>query len=236
MPKRVLVSTIKPIYDSRNTATLRTDAFSHFWRFAHTNSSFPVSIRSMDTTKRSSIVKFLTILIAGALIGGYTTQKCQEQANARMASPKPLSDEQIAVLNHIRDEINFTYGYVDGWPRIDRGPCGRFANLFYREWNQRFRDKVCIAFIMTTNGICDHVLIKLPDDNYYDGGNGVISSPTLLREFRGGDRIEDMEVFDFSLLDKRSYSLKRSYPLCTNYSDEATENIIEHQLARLPRD
>lgn len=152
----------------------------------------------------------------------------------KQTGPKPLGDKQVAVLNSLRDEVNFTYGYVGGWPRIDRGPCGRFASLFYQGWNQRFRDKVCIAFIMTTNGICDHVLIKLPDGSYYDGGNGVISSATLLREFRSGDRIEDMEVFDFSLLDKRSYSLKRSYPLCTNYSDEITENIIAKHLAQLP--
>lgn len=140
------------------------------------------------------------------------------------------------MLNGLRDEINLTYGYVDGWPRIDRGPCGRFAKLFYEEWNEKFNDKVCIAFIMTTNGICDHVLSKLPDGSYYDGGNGVISSPTLLREFRNGDRIEDMETFDYSLLDKRSYSLKRSYELCPNYSDEITTSIIEKHLGLLPRD
>jgi len=188
----------------------------------------------VDSSKRSSIIKFLAILAGGALLGSCASQKSQKWANTTQAGPKPLSDKQVTVLNRLRDEVNFTYGYVDGWPRIDRGPCGRFANLFYREWNRRFRNKVCIAFIMTTNEICDHVLIKLPDDNYYDGGNGVISGPTLLREFRRGDYIEDMKVFDFSLLDNRSYSLKRTYPLCTNYSDEATENIIKKHLAQLP--
>jgi hypothetical protein len=107
--------------------------------------------------------------------------------------------------------------------------------LFYQEWNTRFRDKVWIAFSMATNGGCSHVLIKLPDGSYYDGGNGVISGPTLLREMPRGDHLEDMEVFDYSLLDRRSYSLKRSYELCTNYSDEVTESIIEKHLARLPK-
>ncbi len=155
-------------------------------------------------------------------------------ANAAHPRPKPLNDKQVTVLNSLRDEINFTYGYTNGWPRIDRGPCGRFANLFYQEWNNRFTHKVCIAFIMKPDGNCDHVLIRLPDGSYYDGGNGVISGPTLLREFRVGERIEDMEVFDFSLLDQRSYSLKRSYPMCTNYSDEITTSIIKKHLAQLP--
>lgn len=145
-----------------------------------------------------------------------------------------LSDKEVAVLNRLRDDVNGTYGYVDGWPRIDRGPCGRFAKLFYEHWNQRFERKASIAFIMTTNGICDHVLVKLRDGSYYDGGNGVISGPTLLKEFRDGDRIEEMHKFDLSLLDKRSYSLKRSYELCPNYSDEVTATIIDRNLALLP--
>jgi len=99
--------------------------------------------------------------------------------------------------------------------------------------DQRFERKASIAFIMTTNGICDHVLVRRPDGSYYDGGNGVISGPTLLREFRDGDRIEEMLNFDLSLLDKRSYSLKRSYELCPNYSDEVTANIIDKHLALL---
>ena len=99
--------------------------------------------------------------------------------------------------------------------------------------DQRFERKASIAFIMTTKGICDHVLVRLPDVSYYDGGNGVISGPTLLREFRDGDRIEEMLNFDLSLLDKRSYSLKRSYELCPNYSDEVTANIIDKHLALL---
>lgn len=159
----------------------------------------------------------------------------QTAAHGRL-SPLKLSDKQVAVLNGLRDEINLTYGYVDGWPRIDRGPCGRFAKLFREKWNARFTHKINIVFVMTDAGFCDHVLVKLPDGSYYDGGNGVISGATLLREFRKGNRLEEMVDFDLSLLDKWSYGLGRSYELCPNYSDEVTANIIEKHLALLPKD
>jgi len=163
---------------------------------------------------------------------------CRQLAVQNVSPVTKLSDKQVTVLNGLRDEVNLTYGYVDGWPRIDRGPCGRFAKLFREKWNVRFTHKINIVFIMKTTdgGGCDHVLVKLPDGSYYDGGNGVISGATLLREFRKGDRIEEMVNFDLSLLDKRSYGLGRSYELCPNYSDEITANIIEKHLASLPKD
>ena len=211
---------VRAVIDCPNCKSRSLDHAPGLYKFKPSGVYF-----QMNSTKRLLIAMPLIISILWMLLGGCATQK---------AHPKPLNDKQLSVLNGLRDEINFTYGYVDGWPRIDRGPCGRFANLFYQAWNKRFRDKVCIAFVMITNGYCDHVLIKLPDGSYYDGGNGVISGATLLREFRSGDRIEDMKEFDFSLLDKRSYGLKRSYELCTNYSDEVTGNIIEKHLAQLP--
>lgn len=36
-------------------------------------------------------------------------------------------DRQTEVLNELSNEINSTYGYKDGIPRINIGPCGRFA-------------------------------------------------------------------------------------------------------------
>src|SRR5215831_15428429 len=72
---------------------------------------------------------------------------CQQPTIGKHTAAVPkLSDKQVAVLNDLRDEINLTYGYVDGWPRIDRGPCGRFAKLFYEHWNERFEHKVTIVF------------------------------------------------------------------------------------------
>lgn len=167
----------------------------------------------------------------------FSLVSCRQLALQKSVPAAKLNDKQVAVLNGLRDEVNLTYGYVDGWPRIDRGPCGRFAKLFHEKWNARFRHKINIVFVMWADGsVCDHVLVKLPDGSYYDGGNGVISGVTLLREFRKGDRIEEMEDFDLSLLDKRFYGLGRSYELCPNYSDEITANIIEKHLALLPKD
>jgi hypothetical protein len=136
--------------------------------------------------------------------------------------------------------MNSTYGLDNGRPRINLGPCGRFAKLFYEQWNARFKDKIVIAFIMTPelgDGVnCNHVLVRLPDGRYYYGGRGVIQAEALLRQFGPTTRIEDMAQFDFELLDKRSYSLNRSYQLCPNYSDETTARIIEKYLSLLPKD
>jgi hypothetical protein len=115
---------------------------------------------------------------------------------------KPLRARQVAVLNELRAEINGTYGFVDGWPRINRGPCGRFAKIFHEQWNVRFKQKINVVFVMMPNvpdGVgCDHVLVKLPDGSYYDGGGGVMSGSALLRQFRAGDRIEEMTEFDLA--------------------------------------
>ena len=151
-----------------------------------------------------------------------------------------LGAREIAMLNQLRDEINVTYGFVDGSPRVNRGPCGRFAKIFREQWNARFKEKIHIAFVMMPDlpdGVgCDHVVVRLADGSYFDGGNGVISGPDLLKQFRSGDRIEEMVQFDLALLDKRSYGLARSYGLCPNYSDEITVRIIQKHLALIPRD
>ena len=165
---------------------------------------------------------------------------CRQTTLQSHTPAKSLSDRQVAVLNELRDEINLTYGFVDGGPRINRGPCGRFARIFHEQWNARFKEKINIVFVMMPDipdGVgCDHVLVKLPDGSYYDGGGGVMSGATLLRQFGPGRRIEEMLEFDLALLDKRSYGLGRSYGLCPNYSDETTTKIVARHLDRLPKD
>lgn len=142
---------------------------------------------------------------------------------------------RTVVLNRLRNEINENYGYRKGVPRINLGPCGRFAYAFREKWNIRVSEKVSIAFVMTTDGSqCHHVVIRLPDGNYYDGGNGVMPQWTLLTLFPGS-RIDEMPEFDLQLLDKRSYGLARSYATCPNYSDVTTARIIESHLAQLPK-
>lgn len=87
---------------------------------------------------------------------------------------------------------------------------------------------------MANNGFqCHHVVVRLPDGTYYDGGNGVMSKSTLLGLFPES-RMEEMTEFDLKLLDQRSYGLSRNYPVCPNYSDDITSKLIESCLAQLP--
>ncbi len=138
-----------------------------------------------------------------------------------------------AVLNRLSDAINAIYGYRDGAPRINLGPCGRFARDFRERWNARFSEPTNIVFVMTgdeTN--CHHVMVRLPDGNYYDGGNGVVTAQTVLCLYPGS-RLDEMTEFDPMRLDKWSYGLGRSYPACPNYSDEITTRLIDQHLALL---
>ena len=124
-------------------------------------------------------------------------------------------DRQTEVLNALSNEINSTYGYEDGIPRIN------------------------IVFLMAPDDHCCHVLVKLPGGTYFDGGNGVLSGPALLdkfAQFTPGVRIEEMVEFDLKLLDKHAHGLGRTYEHCPNYSDESTFRIIERYLAKLAED
>ena len=192
----------------------------------------------MKRTERPELSAWPHILIIATL--AFLLCSCQQLAPHQRDTSVPLSDRHVAVLNALRNEVNLTYGFQDGWPRVNRGPCGRFAKAFHEQWNARFKQKINIVFIMmpdTPDGVgCDHVLVKLPDGSYFDGGSGVIPGPTLLRQFRPGRRIEEMVEFNLELLDKRSYGLNRSYELCPNYSDEITTTIIRKHLALLPAD
>src|SRR5206468_12387765 len=103
-----------------------------------------------------------------------------------------LTQETIAALNRLRDDINSLYGFREGAPRINLGPCGRFAKAFREEWNARFTPKINIVFVMANDDSqCFHVLVRLPDGRYYDGGNGVMSADTLLAIYPKS-RIEEM--------------------------------------------
>lgn len=42
-----------------------------------------------------------------------------------------------------------------------------------------------------------------------------------------------MTKFDLKLLDKRSYGLKREYPVCPKYSDELTDKMIQRCLTAM---
>jgi hypothetical protein len=144
------------------------------------------------------------------------------------------SSMMVEVLNALRNDITARYGFRDGAPRINLGPCGRFARDFRERWNAQFRDPVTIAFIIANKDAsnCFHVLVKLPDGRYFDGGNGVMTEAFLASLYPDG-HIEEMKRFDFDVLDKRSYGLGRAYPECPNYSDEFTRRTIEKRLSEL---
>jgi hypothetical protein len=144
-----------------------------------------------------------------------------------------LDSQTIAALNRLRDEVNGAYGYREGIPRVNLGPCGRFAKAFREQWNARFSQKINIAFVMSQDdGMCHHVLVRLPDGSYFDGGNGVLTGDKLTSLWPGS-HIEEMTNFDLQLLDKRSYGLKRNYPVCPNYSDELTDKMIDRCLTTM---
>src|SRR5258708_28506008 len=144
-----------------------------------------------------------------------------------------LADQQVSVLNRLHNDINSQYGFREGMPRINLGPCGRFARDFREHWNARFNEKINIVFVMTGDrSHCHHVMVRLPDGNYYDGGNGVITAPALQMLFPGS-RLDEMTTFDPKLLDKWSYGLGRSYPICPDYSDKLTNELIERRLEEL---
>ena len=60
-------------------------------------------------------------------------------------------DNKELILNDLKNEENQWLGFHEDTPRINYGPCGVFAKLFYEAWNSRFNDKVRIVFIMTLN-------------------------------------------------------------------------------------
>src|SRR5438445_7620975 len=57
----------------------------------------------------------------------------------------------VEALNALRDDLDARYGFRNGAPRINLGPCGRLARDFREAWNSRSSDPVTIAFIMSNS-------------------------------------------------------------------------------------
>lgn len=135
------------------------------------------------------------------------------------------------ILNELKNEINQLLGYHEDIPRINYGPCGVFAHLFYKAWNSRFTDKVHICFVMTlSRDECDHVLIRLPWSELYDGGIGVHADQIHQPQFV----IDDMLNYDHAILEKWSYGLNRTYPrFCPNWNKQMVSQIINKHLDRI---
>ncbi|MFO2870543.1 hypothetical protein SCM94_07180 [Legionella pneumophila serogroup 1] len=140
----------------------------------------------------------------------------------------------LILLNELSERINNLYGFVKiagenfGEPAINSGPCGPFANTFYTIWNQKFTEKVNIAFIMVKNSDeCWHVLIRLPNGLLFDGGFGVHSDDKWDKDKFD---IVDMLQYDRQLLEKNSGGLNRQYPrYCPSFSiGEVTDLITNY--------
>ena len=157
------------------------------------------------------------------------------QANTTVPDNAPknsaLDKKTINTLKKIKEEINKKYGFLIGKPRINRGPCGPFAQIFFKKWNALFDQKVHICFVMTkSEDECDHILIRLPSGELYDGGIGIHADDTYLPHFL----IKDMVDYDEILLEKWSYGLNRKYPeSCPDFDRKVVEEIIHSNLKDL---
>ena len=166
----------------------------------------------------------VALLCVLGIVGCSTSERQEARAHYQL-------ERVAASLNALRNDICAEYGFRNGAPRVNLGPCGRFARDFRERWNARFHEPVEIAFIIANNdpANCFHVLIRLPDGNFFDGGSGVMTE-AFLKALNPNGRIETMTRFDYTTLDKRSYGLGRSYPECPNYSDKFTRRAIDTRL------
>ena len=110
-----------------------------------------------------------------------------------------MTEEMAAILDALKDSINQLLGFHDDTPKINYGPYGVFAQLFFQAWNCRFEEKVHICFVMTVDrGECYHIVIRLPSGALYDGGLGIHSDEAYTSEFV----IDDMLQYDHDILEK----------------------------------
>ena len=144
----------------------------------------------------------------------------------------------VATLNSLRDEVNASYGFKDGTPRINCGPCIRFAIAFRDRWNARFPAKVQFACLLMPP-LCGHVAIKLPNGDFFDGGHGVMSERKLTAMY-SDCVLQEMPDLDMTMFGERDVQLL-SVPIggqnpdhyleCPNYSDDLTAKLIDKYLA-----
>ncbi len=134
------------------------------------------------------------------------------------------------VLTDLKEDVNSLLGFHEDIPRINYGPCGVFAKLFFDAWNYRFEDKVHIVFIMETIDECWHIAIRLPTGELYDGGIGIHNEKAYPENYF----IEDMKEYDHKKLEKWSYGLDRTYPrYCPNFNKAQINSLIIQNLERL---
>ena len=92
---------------------------------------------------KKSVIVFSTLLLFSCSQSKSGKPNMENLGNDSITQ---VENNRIAVLNELRNELLLTYGTIDGWSRVDMGPCGEFAYAFYEEWNSRFKDSVNIVF------------------------------------------------------------------------------------------
>lgn len=162
---------------------------------------------------------------------GYNMSQNDQKLNLAGGKKNLVSDNMLTILDALKNDINQLLGFHEGTPKINYGPCGVFAQLFYEAWNRRFTEKVHICFVMTLDREeCDHVVIRLPSGVLYDGGIGVHSDKFYATKFV----IDDMLEYDQTILEKWSYGLDRTYPrFCPDFNKDAINNLINYYLDKL---
>jgi len=144
-----------------------------------------------------------------------------------------LNSNTIEILETIKVQINQEYGFHEGTPRINYGPCGVFSKIFHDKWNALFDKKVHICFVLTLDRQeCDHIVLRLPSGELYDGGIGIHADDKYLDKFL----LEDMVDYDELLLERWAYGLERTYPrFCPKFSREFVNDVISSNLEELKR-
>lgn len=161
---------------------------------------------------------------------GFTETNYRQDSN-HLVMIKPLGHLAPLIksnLNNLKNDINYLLGFYKETPRINYGPCGIFAKLFFDAWNRRFKDKVHIVFVMMKDKEeCWHIAIRLPTGELYDGGVGIHSDEIYGKDYT----IEDMYLYNHEYLEKWSYGLDRTYPrFCPNFEKDVVNELIQKYL------
>ncbi len=139
---------------------------------------------------------------------------------------------QIEVLNLLSGTLNIEYGYKEGIPRINLGPCGRFVKTFRELWNERFDEGITVCFLVSPETrACHHCFIKFPHSFYFDGGNGVVREADVSGMIPASMVIDEMEGYDEKILERNAYGFNRNYPDCSGYNDHKVRQIVARHLS-----
>jgi hypothetical protein len=88
----------------------------------------------------------------------------------------------------------------------------------------RFYNQVKIVFL--THQVLsepNHFLIKLPNDDLFDGGLGIHKHKIYEKKYL---KVIVMEKYDLKILNKFTLGLGKKYPHCPNFSKEEALSLI----------